>query len=63
MTLSTCGIWVELHSVYSPPTGAQTTARGSIADGISRCCRYVRWSTVGVHAGRYHAIAGPPAAL
>ena len=39
MTRSTCGICVEVHIVYSSATGAQTTARGSMADGISRCCR------------------------
>ena len=39
MTRSTCGIWVADHSVNSPPTQEQTTARGSIAAGISRCWR------------------------
>ncbi len=39
MTRSTCGIWVADHSVNSPPTHEATTARGSIALGISRCCR------------------------
>ena len=33
-----CGIWVDDQSVSSPsvPVGAATTARGSIAIGISR---------------------------
>ena len=39
MTRSTCGIWVADQSVNSPPTHEQTTARGSIAHGISRCWR------------------------
>ena len=39
MTRSTCGIWVADQSVNSPPTQEQTTARGSIALGISRCWR------------------------
>ena len=39
MTRSTCGIWVADQSVNSPPTHEQTTARGSIALGISRCWR------------------------
>ena len=39
MTRSTCGIWVADQSVNSPPTHVATTARGSIAHGISRCCR------------------------
>ena len=61
MILRMCGIWVELHIVYSPPTGAQTTARGSIADGISRCCRYVRSSTTG--ASRNAASMSPLASV
>ncbi len=39
MTRSTCGIWVADHSVNSPPTQLHTTARGSMALGISRCWR------------------------
>jgi hypothetical protein len=35
--LRMCGIWVADHSVNSPPTLEQTTARGSIAAGINRC--------------------------
>jgi hypothetical protein len=42
-----CGIWVADHTVISPVAaiGAQTTARGSIALGISRCWTYRRWMT------------------
>ena len=47
MTRSTCGIWVADQIVNSPPTHVATTARGSIADGISRCCRNVRSITTG----------------
>ncbi len=36
---STCGIWVAVQSVNSSPTGSHTVARGSIAQGIRRCCR------------------------
>ena len=39
MTRSTCGIWVADQIVNSPPTHVATTARGSMALGISRCCR------------------------
>ena len=39
MTRRTCGIWVADHRVNSPPTQAADHARGSIALGISRCCR------------------------
>ncbi len=42
ITLSTWGICVEVYSVRSPPNGCgmATTARGSIAIGISRCWTY-----------------------
>ena len=36
---STCGIWVDDQRVTSSATQLATTARGSIAQGISRCCR------------------------
>ena len=36
---STCGIWVADQSVTSSPIHCATTARGSIAHGISRCWR------------------------
>ena len=47
ITRSTCGIWVADHRVNSPPTHEQTTERGSIAAGISRCWRKYRSSTTG----------------
>ena len=39
MTRRMCGIWVADHIVNSPPSQEQTTDRGSIAAGISRCWR------------------------
>ena len=37
MTRRMCGIWVADQIVNSPPTHVATTARGSMALGISRC--------------------------
>ncbi len=47
ITRSTCGICVDDHSVKESPSVVATTARGSIAAPISRCCTYVRSMTTG----------------
>jgi hypothetical protein len=54
---STCGIWVDDHRVISSATQVATTARGSIAQGMSRCCRYSRSITTG--ASRKAASTSP----
>ena len=37
-----CGICVEVHRVICSPVGSQTTERGSMKAGMSRCWRYSR---------------------
>src|SRR2546428_11515716 len=37
VVLTTCGIWVDVHRVNSPPLNCATTPRVSIAVGTSRC--------------------------
>ena len=54
---STCGIWVADQRVTWSPTHCATTERGSIAHGISRCCRYFRSTTTG--ASRNAASVSP----
>ena len=49
-TRRTCGIWVADQRVNSSPIQCATTARGSIALGMSRCWMYSRSSTTGASA-------------